>query len=678
MARYSQEGRSIRVDSPLGADVLLLQRFSGQEGTSSTFHYTLELLSEDDAIDPASLLRGPMTVTLDHQDAERKIHGLVSRFVQSGQHEDLCSYRAEIVPWLWFLNLSWNCRIFQNKTVHEIAQAVFDELGYSDYDFQLSRSYGPREYCVQYRESDFNFVTRLFEEEGIFYYFEHSESAHKLVVTDVNSGLQPCPGPSSVRVANGTGIPDEDYIAGLELETAVHIGKVTLRDYDFTRPSLSLETSAANGDGEEVYGYPGGYLELSDGERYAETLLEEHRAAGKVVRGHGNCRLFQSGYRFNLQDHYRADANTEYLLLRVSHHGDAGDYRSSGAEGANYGNSFEAMPFEIPFRPPRQSVKPRIHGTQTALVVGSSGEEIFTDEYGRVKVQFYWDRQGGKDQNSSCWVRVSHPWAGKSWGGIQIPRIGQEVIVEFLDGDPDRPIITGRVYNAEQPVPYELPANKTQSGIKSRSSMSGGAENFNEIRMEDKKGSELFYIHAEKDKQVMVENDRNEEVGHDESIVIKNDQSIRVDGNRNEAVGKDESITISGNQSTTINKNETRSVNENQNISVGKNRSIDVTENMSETVTKNLTVEVKKSSTLTVDENYTVTVKKDHKETTEKNFSLDVKKEIYVEAADKIELKAGDASLILNKNGDIELKGGKINIKGSGDVVIKGSKIGEN
>jgi type VI secretion system secreted protein VgrG len=666
------------VDTPLGADVLLLQRFSGQEGTSSLFHYTLELLSEDDSVDPGSLLRQPMIVTLSHEDAERKIHGLVSRFVQSGQDEDLCSYRAEIVPWLWFLTLSWNCRIFQNKTVQEVAQAVFDGLGYSDYKFDLSRSYSPREYCVQYRESDFNFVTRLFEEEGIFYYFEHSASGHVLVVTDVNSALQPCPGPSSVRIANGASIPDEDHIAGLELETSVHIGKVTLRDYDFTRPSLSLETSATNGDGEEVYGYPGGYLELSDGERYAETLLEQGRSGAKVVRGHGNCRLFQSGYRFTLEDHYRPDANTEYLLLQVTHHADAGDYRSAGSEGAIYGNSFQAMPFEISFRPPRQSLKPRIHGTQTAMVVGASGEEIFTDEYGRVKVQFYWDRQGAKDQNSSCWVRVSHPWAGKSWGGIQIPRIGQEVIVEFLEGDPDRPIITGRVYNAEHPVPYELPANRTQSGIKSRSSLSGGAENFNEIRMEDKKGSELLYIHAEKDKTVVVENDNSEEVGHDEGVSIGNDQTIdvgnnqtiSVGGDRTESVDKDETITISGNRTESVKKNEMISIDGNRTESVRKDETIDVAGKRATTITK--------EESLTVKDKRTTQIAKDD--------SPQVGKNLMVTATDQIVLKSGEGSITIKKDGTITIKGkdikldasGKVDAKAGGDVVLKGSKIKQN
>jgi type VI secretion system secreted protein VgrG len=666
------------VDSPLGADVLLLQRFSGQEGTSSLFHYTLELLSEDDSIEPTDLLRQPMIVTLDHQDAERKIHGLVSRFVQSGQNEDLCSYRAEIVPWLWFLNLSWNCRIFQNKTVQEVAQAVFDGLGYSDYKFDLSRSYSPREYCVQYRESDFNFVTRLFEEEGIFYYFEHSASGHVLVVTDVNSGLQPCPGPSSVRIANGTGIPDEDYIAGLELESSVHIGKVTLRDYDFTRPSLSLETSATNGSGEEVYGYPGGYLELSDGERYAETLLEQGRSEAKMARGHGNCRLFQSGYRFTLEDHYRPDANTEYLLLQVTHHGDAGDYRSAGSEGANYGNSFQAMPFDVPFRPPRLSIKPRIHGTQTALVVGASGEEIFTDEYGRVKVQFYWDRQGGRDQNSSCWVRVSHPWAGKSWGGIQIPRIGQEVIVEFLEGDPDRPIITGRVYNAEHPVPYELPANKTQSGMKSRSSLSGGAENFNEIRMEDKKGSELFYIHAEKDKNVVVENDNLEDIGNNETLTVGNDQSVDVKGNQTIAIGKNRSLSVGENESITITGNRSESVGKDESITISGNRIESVAKDETIDVTGKRTTTIEKDESLTVSEKRTVQVAKDDQ--------LTVGKNLVVDAADKIVLKSGEGSITIEKDGTITIKGkdikldgsGKIEGKAGGDVVLKGSKITQN
>lgn len=541
MATFSQETRPFRVYTPLEPDKILLQRFSGEEGLSRPFRFTLELLSGDESVDPGDLLREPMIIQVDHPEEMRIIHGLVRRFVQLGRSEDLTMYQAEVVPWLWFLTLSQDCKIFQNKSVLDIAKEVFDGLGYPDYEFRTTHSYQPREYCVQYRETHFNFISRLFEEEGIFYFFEHTEDGHVLVIADDNSVANPCPGQPTARLAaQEDRFQDEDVVLDVRLESAVRPGSVNLRDYDFTRPSLNLESSAAGDDGvEEVYVYPGEYSELSEGERYAQLMLEEGQRSGALIRGMGTCRQFRGGFRFDLEDHYRADVNGPYLIVQVTHHAEAGDYRSWDTAPMQYRNGFIAQPLDVSFRPPRTNRAPRIHGTQTALVVGKSGEEIWTDEYGRVKVQFYWDRLGEKDENSSCWIRVSQPWAGKAWGGIHLPRIGQEVIVEFLEGDPDRPVITGRVYNAEQTVPYGLPDNKTQSGIKSRSSKGGSPSNFNEIRMEDKKGSEQLYIHAEKDLQQVVENDQTTTVGHDQTTTVKNDQTTTVEeGNQSITVGK--------------------------------------------------------------------------------------------------------------------------------------------
>jgi type VI secretion system secreted protein VgrG len=310
-----------------------------------------------------------------------------------------------------------------------------------------------------------------------------------------------------------------------------------------------------------------------------------------------------------------------------------------------------------------------VHGTQTALVVVASGEEIWSDSYGRVKVQFYWDRKGKKDETSSCWVRVATPWAGKGWGAVHLPRKGQEVVVDFLEGDPDRPIIIGSVYNAEQMPPYTLPANVTQSGVKSRSSKDGGTANFNEIRMEDKKDSELLYIHAEKDKSVVVENDRTESVGANETITIGE--------NRSESVGDDETISIGSNRSESVGKDESVSIGKKRAHSIGTNDSLDVGGNRTVNVSGNHTTKVDKNTSLTVGDSLTVSVAKDHKEETKKNYSLKAEK-IFIEGTNEIEIKSGSASIILKKNGDIQIKGAKINVKGSGDVVIKGSKIGEN
>jgi type VI secretion system secreted protein VgrG len=666
MAKYSQADRPLRVDTELGEDGLLLESFTGDEGVSKPFFFTLDMISEDPAIDPKSLLRTPATITLGlYGGDERVIHGIIRRFVQLGQSGDgeTTSYRAEIVPWLWFLSLSSECKIFQEMSALEIVEKVFKDQGYSDFEIKCVRNYPKREFCVQYRESHLNFVSRLLEEEGIFYFFDHTKSKHTLILADDSSAIKPCPVQSAVRVvAEPASGAEEDVITTFQREHSAYIGKVTFRDYDYLQPSLKLE-SAETGEGvEEVYDYPGKYTELSEGERLARLRLQEQEARYEIVRGDSICRSLASGFSFDLKEHYRRDVNKTYQLIMVRHSGRGGPLTAAASSSFDYRNEFLAIPQSVPFHPPHTSRKPTVQGSQTALVVGKSGEEIWVDKHGRVKIQFYWDRVGAKDENSSCWVRVSSTWAGKGWGHIQIPRIGQEVIVDFLEGDPDRPLITGRVYNAEQVPPYDLPADQTKSGIKSRSSKGGGTDNFNEIRMEDLKGSELLYIHAEKDKQVVVENDRTESVGHDEKITISN--------NRTESVGK----------------NETVSIGENRTEDVGKDEKITIASNRGESVGKDETVEIGENKTLFVGKNEKRNVGENRRTAIDKNDELSVGKKLSMVAGDVIQLKAGKSSIVLEKNGTITIKGkditlsgsGKINIKASSDVTIKGSKVKEN
>lgn len=549
MGRYSQQDRAFRVSVPsLDEDTLLLEGFSGEEHVSDLFDFKLEMVSENDAIAAADVLREPFVLLIRLPDgSDRYIHGICARFAQHGKDEGLTSYQAWIVPWLHLLSLNRDCKIFQEKTVLEIIEEVFSKYDLADYEVRCLESYSPREYCVQYRESDLNFVSRLMEEEGIFYFFEHSDEGHKLILADDGSVIEDCEGQDYFRVAATPGARiEEDVITNLEREYQVYTNKVTLTDYDPLHPSLNLESSASDEEHEEVYDYPGRYAELSAGERYASLLLEEEAAGYDMVRGLGRCRAFRSGYKFELSEHYRQDFNQAYFLLSVWHSGHGGGYRTSETH-TEYSNEFVCIPATAPFRPPRRTSKPLVSGSQTALVVGPSGEEIYSDRHGRVKVQFYWDRLGQKDENSSCWIRVSHPWAGKGWGAVAIPRMGQEVIVDFLEGDPDRPIITGRVYNAEQTPPYELPGNQTQTGVKSRSSKSGGTSNFNEIRFEDKKGSEQLYTHAEKDQQEVIEHDLSTSVGANQSLSVGGDRSVTVE--------KNETIEVKGTtgRTTTVN-----------------------------------------------------------------------------------------------------------------------------
>ena len=547
MAKYTQANRPMRVDTALPEDELLLEGLSGTEGVSTPFAYTLDLLSDSPVVPAAKVLRTPVCVTIKGINLERTIHGLVRSFTQLGQSEDLTSYRAEVVPWLWFLSLSTDCKIFQNLSVPEIVEQVFKGLGYTDFQFKLMKPYPKRIFCVQYRETHLNFVSRLLEEEGIFYFFEHSKSKHVLTLADDNSAVKPCPGQPTARMATTAAAwQEEDVVLACEFEDAVHTGTVTLRDYDPDQPLLSLESSVAGKEPEEMYAYPGRYTTLEEGDRYARLQLEAEEAHRQVIRGDGNCRAFQSGYKFDLKEHYSKDANQAYMLLELRHTARAGDFRSWESTPVDYRNDFLAIPAKVPYHPFPRAQKPRIWGTQPALVVGKKGEEIWTDKQGRVKIQFYWDRLGKKDENSSCWVRVSQPWAGKGWGGLSIPRIGQEVIVEFLEGDPDLPIITGKVYNADQTPPYDPSKGGVVSGMRSNTHKGKG---YNEMSMDDTAGKEKVTIHAQYDMSTTVEHD-------DTQHIVTGNRTINIDaGTHTETIKGDTTINVTdGKQSNTVNK----------------------------------------------------------------------------------------------------------------------------
>jgi type VI secretion system secreted protein VgrG len=566
MATFTQADRDIRVETPLGGDALLLEGFSGEEAISTLFSYSLDMVSTNASISASSLLGQPCAIVIKvptgrDSSEDRYIHGRIRRFVQLGKGKELTIYGAELVPWLWFLTLSSNCRVFQKKSALEIIEQVFKDAGYRDFEVQC-RSCPKREYCVQYRETDFNFVSRLLEEEGISYYFKHSKDKHTLVLVDDQTQLNPCPGQPKAHIAKPGAFQETDVVTAFQIEQAVYLGGVVLRDYDYLQPTVELESTVTGKGTGRVYDYPGSNAELggaSDApqtlERNARLLLEEQETSQLVARGTSSCRGFQSGHKFDLEQHYRSNLNQSYRLLSVRHSAHAGTFESGSNEALDYQNAFVATPQSVKFRPPRTAAKPVMYGSQTALVVGKSGQEIWVDKHGRVKVQFYWDREGKKDENTSCWVRVATVWAGKAWGGIQIPRIGQEVIVDFLDGDPDRPIITGRVYNADQVPPYALPDNQTQSGVKSRSSQKGGTDNFNELRFEDKKGSEEIFFHAEKDLKTETEHDETRTVGNDRTTTIENNDTRTVTKG-NDAVtvkqGNQTVIVEMGNQEITL------------------------------------------------------------------------------------------------------------------------------
>jgi type VI secretion system secreted protein VgrG len=562
---YTQDNRLIAIHTPLGKDVLLLQGFSGREAVSRLFHFSADLVSENHAICSKDIVGKRATVSLKvpHNGA-RYWNGCVSRFAFVGRDDRFSHYRAEIVPWLWFLTRTADCEIFQQKTIPEIVKKACNDLGYQDLQDKTQATYAQREYVVQYRETAFNFVSRLMEECGIFYFFEHDKNTHKLIFADKASVHKNCAPQSQVRfnVSPGAAIEDEDYILTWDAEEELRPGKYALTDYNFETPNTSLLSQAttidqvADNTSLEIFDYPGIYMKKDQGTEIVKVRMEEEEALFQVMTGSSNCRSLAPAFKFSLSEHSRRDLNAEYILTEISHSATVGQSYYSGDRGSQegYSNHFTCIPARVPFRPQRVTAKPVVQGPQTAVVVGPSGEEIYPDKYGRVKVQFFWDRLGKKDENSSCWVRVSQPWAGKNWGSVNIPRIGQEVIVDFLEGDPDRPIITGRVYNDDQMPPYKLPDNMTRTTFMSRSTKGGGSSNYNELRFEDKKGSEQIFLNAEKDMDHRVENDSREYIGNDRHLIIKTNQREKVGGDRDEQVagghtekvGGDLSLNVSG------------------------------------------------------------------------------------------------------------------------------------
>jgi type VI secretion system secreted protein VgrG len=729
---------------PLGPDEVVVTSFSGREAISRPFDFEIEFISTRLDLRPGAIIGKELTIELDRRDKDsgpldpRYVHGYVNRFAAGevvfkdpGEHK-YRHYRAGLVPWLWFLTKAARCYLFfpekEDKSIFEVIEAVFDRAKSDLHVNPVSDLKGIGDlrsrkvkHCVQYRETDFNFVSRTMEQYGVFYYFKFEDGKHTLVL-DMKKNYPACEEAEVKFPSVPGGQPTADHITDWQHDYRFVSGKWSHTDYNFETPSTSLKASVPKlpavdlpqCEKYEIYDYPGEYAVQPDGETVARVRQEEAELQHDAVAGASTCRTFTAGNKFKLTAHPDEDSASEhdksYLLTSVTHTASQASDDTGESSGASYQNYFTCIADSIQFRPERITPRPVISGVQTAVIVGPAGEEIYTDKYGRVKVQFHWDRIGSKNENSSCWVRVSQPWAGKAWGGVTIPRIGQEVIVEFLEGDPDQPIITGRVYNAEQMPPYELPANMTQSGLKSRSSKGGDPANFNEIRFEDKKGSEQLFIHAEKNQDIEVENDETHWVGHDrkktidhdETTHVKHDRTETVDNNetitihgaRTEQVDKDETIAISGsrsesvskNESITIQKNRTESVGENENIDIGKDQGVNISGNRRLTIDKKESISVGDSRQDQVTKNEEVSIGKNREVTVGENDTLQVSKKLSIQAGDQITLQTGSATITMKKDGTITIKGkditiegsGKINVKASGAVAIKGSKVTQN
>ncbi|WP_322418149.1 type VI secretion system Vgr family protein [Mesorhizobium huakuii] len=597
--------RATVVHTPVGADVLTFTHLVGRDEISRSFAYTVGFVSKSHDVDPLKMLGGVVSVE-GESDPKRWFSGLVSDFKLTRIEDRLAYYEATVRPWLWFLGNTTDCRIFQNMTAVEIVEKIFSKYGIAKFEKRLQGSYPSREYCVQYDESDLDFVQRLFEHEGIFYFFEHDEDKHTLVLCDAMSKLKPAPGYEKVLYNfEGYGSRrDVEYITEWIPGSAVRPGAYAHTDYDFEKPGADLMAKSAQPFGHkeasgENYRQPGAHLDVGRGDTIAGIRREELQAVHQRNTAVGTVRGLFSGCKFTLESFPRDDQNTEYLVVSAEYRLFDPGYRTQNeAHSENFKVVLGVAPTKLPYRPPRITPRPIMRGPQTATVVGPSGEEIFTDKYARVKVQFHWDRLGKKDQNSSCFVRVSQTWAGSGWGFIQIPRIGQEVIVDFIEGDPDLPIITGRVYNASEMPPYALPANATQSGWKSNSSKGGGG--YNELMFEDKAGSELVNFQAQKDHHLLIKHDRNKTVQHDQSDRIDHDAKHSVGHNLDEDVGNNKTVKVGVDQTMNIGSNDTETVGKNRSLTVMANETIHVVANSTENIDASHTQTVGLVQTVTV------------------------------------------------------------------------------
>lgn len=654
----TQENRFLQIKTSLGnPDELLLTQLTGTEGLSMPFSFDLDLFSTTNhSIAFEDIIGENVTITLRLADGQQRFfNGFISSFSQSRANiEDererllFSTYHATMVPWLWFLTTTANMRIFQNKSVPDIVEEIFNIHGLSDYQLDLKGTHKARTYCVQYRETDFNFISRLLESEGIYYFFTHDNGFHTMVIADHLDGHPDLPNQDEIYYFHDihSGI-DEDSIAELELTSTIQPSKFIINDYNFETPGATIQAEATTGKKlgpleEGIYDYPGEYCDREEGDIFCHYRMKELEAQMTVLSGTSDVRDAVSGHKFTLLNFPRADMTDKpYVLTAINHHITQSGFRTRGEGGGeedSYSNSFTCIPHETPFIPPRITPKPVVEGVQTAEVVGPSGEEIETDKYGRVKVQFHWDREGKGDENSSCWIRVSQPIAGSGWGGMFVPRIGHEVIVSFLEGDPDRPIITGRVYHNNNMPPYDLPDEKTKSTIKSNSSKKG--EGFNELRFEDKKGDEQIFIHAEKNMDIRVKKDRFETIKNNRHLHVEKDKREKVDNNRSEIIGKDHMEEI------------------------GKDRHLKVSGKEA--------VHISGSKSLTVGSHVTEVFKKGHSEETTEDYYLKADN-IVIEGMTNVTVKVGQSYIAIEASGIKLGTMGAIELEATGEVKIKGT-----
>ncbi len=672
-----QDGRLLRLSTPLGNDVLIPKGLIGSEHLSDLFSFRIEAVSKRAAVEASSLLGKSVTLSIWSSGSKtRYLNGIVTAFaMRDAVVNGFRNYELVVSPKLWLLTCMSDCRIFQNMSVVQIAEKIFSENEITAYKTMgLTGAHTARDYCVQYNETHYDFVRRILTEEGIYFYFEFEDGKHTLILSDSTSGY-------SETGEQGAHAPAQAgrfiNISALSRRDQIISGKVTLRDYSPKQPTADMSSavttkvSQANIKSYELFRYPGRFVSKSIGEKLAKVGIEAEEAQYEQADGLSNYATFFPGGRFTVADHEASsEQGKKYAIISVTHEGvDLSRLGNSNAPPPSYNNSFRALPAATPYRLSPIPSKPTVPGLQTALVVGPKGDEVYADKLGRIKVQFHWDRLGKNDENSSCWIRVAQMQAGPGWGTQFMPRVGMEAVVSFLDGDPDRPLVIGTVPNANRQPIYLNEAMKTQSGIKTRSTTDGTASMYNELRFDDKKGSEEIYVYAQKD--------LNAEIKNNETRTVENDQTLTVKKNRAATISEgNESLTVSKgtyvlNVDTSDATTNIKKGNITQNVSAG-NKSLNVTKgNYTVTMT-----EGSEKHTLTKG-NFNVALTSGSAGISSDSGSITLKTaggSVTVEAAQSITLKVGSNSIVISQSG-ITMKGVQVMMSADGTFTAKGSVL---
>ncbi len=567
----SQELAPVEVLCSLGKGTWQLRDLTWREQLGRPFEGQLTILSTDASIDLAKQLKSPVAIRIDIPNGGSSwLHGYVGRLENLGPEMRLTRYRATLVSCIGLLKHSGGCRIFQNQSAIDIVRKIFADRGLATtLETRLNRQYPKREYCVQYAESDFNFVTRLLEEEGIYYFFTYSKDKHALILADDVHAHRTANGNEAIEYRTGPGTRLDEYLTNFSAGSQFGTGGVELNDYDFQKPRAKLQAQQLSASADKDwrwYHHPGRYIATDRGQQLARTRQEAFDAAAAWATLEGTPRSVRCGDVFKLKNHPLAARNQEYLVTGSTCDITVAGQHSGESSSFNFEVSLTVQPSKVPFRSSRSYERPSVNGPQVATVCGKAGEEIWTDNYGRIKVQFPWDRDGKSDDHSSCWIRVAQAWTGKNWGAMSVPRIGEEVVVEFLDGDPDQPIVVGRVYNADQMPPDALAAAQAKTIFRTRSTKGGDATTFHELSFDDTKDKELIYLHSERDMKRVIENDDHTTVGFekkspgDQTLDVYHDQTVTIgkgsgSGSQKMIVEKDRTITIAqGNDTLTVTK----------------------------------------------------------------------------------------------------------------------------